>query len=187
MKILVVGHAYLSEINREKWSAYKKIFPNDCVSVVTPERWNDALFTVQTSSVDSCRNSGGYIHLPIKNSGNEVLHRYSWTDVWRVMNLVSPDILLVEQGDNSFAYFQWILVSLLQLRFIPRVFFTWVNWTHSWGWRYKAFWWPIEACISFFSNAAIVGNPEAQQLLRNKGFKEPILISPQLGVGIIDL
>jgi glycosyltransferase involved in cell wall biosynthesis len=174
-----VGHAYLSLINREKWAAYKKQFPHDEVTVVTPCEWNDALFSLKNEL-----DSDGYIHLPIAHSGNEVLHRYAWTDVWRVMRSVSPDVLLVEQGDNAFSYFQWIVVSLLQFRNIPRIFFTWVNWKHPWGWRYRFFWWPIEIFNRFFSRAAIVGNPEAQELLREKNFTGPVLVSPQLGVSL---
>lgn len=100
------------------------------------------------------------------------------------MNEAAPDLLLVEQGDNAFSYFQWILVSLLQLRHIPRVFFTWVNWKHPWGWRYRLLWSPIEFFNYLFSTAAIVGNPEAEHLLREKKFTGAVLVSPQLGVSM---
>ncbi len=181
-----MGHAYLPLINREKWTAYSAAFPDDVVTVVTPNSWNDALFSLSDSGEKNAAVSCKYVQLPIKNSGNEVLYRYSWTDVWNVMKHVEPDVLLVEQGDNAFSYFQWIAVSLLQGRFIPRVFFTWVNWKHPWGWRYRLFWSPIEKFNSFFSTAAIVGNPEAEDLLREKKFTGPVLVSPQLGIAFVD-
>ena len=177
-----MGHAYLPAINREKWTAYKSAFPEDVVTVVTPDSWSDALFVVKNIEPIDQDVRVNYVHLPVAYSGNEVLYRYSWMDVWRTMNAVAPDVLLVEQGDNAFSYFQWILVSFLQFRFIPRLFFTWVNWKHQWGWRYRFFWKPIEFFNCLFSSAAIVGNPGAEVILREKGFKIPVLVSPQLGV-----
>ena len=186
MKILVVGHAYLSRINRKKWDVYKDVFLHDEVTVVTPNFWNDALFNVGAANNATAFDKVHYVHLPVASAGNEVLHRYAWRDVWCVMRDVKPDILFVEQGINAFSYFQWILVSLLQFRFIPRLFFTWINWKHKWGLKYWFFWWPIELFNKFFSSAAVVGNPQAEILLREQGFKAPILISPQLGIDEIE-
>lgn len=182
MKLLVVGHAYLAHINRKKWEAYVGVFPEDQVVVVTPSFWNDALFDVVLTDAASDSHGVTYCHLNVQRPGNELLYAYGWSDIWRVMRETAPDILLVEQGVSAFSYFQWLCVSLLQRRFMPRVFFTWINWRHSWGWKVKYLWWPIEWFNRYFSSAAIVGNPSAEKLLREDGFSAPILISPQLGV-----
>ena len=182
MKILVVGHAYLAHINRKKWEAYAGVFPEDEVVVVTPSFWSDALFDVVLTDVPQPVQGVTYRHLGVQHAGNELLYRYAWSDIWRVMKESSPDLLLVEQGLSAFSYFQWICVALLQRRSMPRLFFTWINWRHSWGWKFKYFWWPIEWFNRHFSSAAIVGNPEAEALLREDGFTAPVLVSPQLGV-----
>jgi glycosyltransferase involved in cell wall biosynthesis len=180
MKLLVVGHAYLSAINKKKWEVYAQVHTADEVTVVTPSYWKDALF-----SLSAQKEFGGavaFLEFPVANQGNEVLHRYAWTDVWRVVKTVQPDVLLVEQGLNAFSYFQFILVCLLQGVKIPFLFFTWVNWRHAWGWKYRLFWSFIERFNRFFSTAALVGNPEAEKLLREDGFSGPVLVGPQLGV-----
>jgi len=185
MKILVVGHAYLAPINRKKWDVYANIFPEDEVVVVTPSFWNDALFDVALVESNTATTRVTYKHVPVSRPGNEVLYRYAWTDVWQIMNECDPDLLLVEQGLSAFSYFQFILVSLLQGRRIPRVFFTWINWRHRWGWLFRFLWWPLEWFNWYFSSAAIVGNPQAEKLLREDGFKAPVLVSPQLGVDLV--
>ncbi len=182
MKVLVVGHAYLAQINRKKWEAYAQAFPQDEVMVVTPSFWNDALFDVAAQEDAPEVDRVTYRHLTVNGAGNEVLYRYAWRDVWRVTKAYQPDVLLVEQGVSAFSYFQWTCVSLLLNPLVPRIFFTWINWRHSWGWKFKYLWWPIEWFNRFFSTAAIVGNPEAEKLLREDGFTAPVLVSPQLGI-----
>lgn len=180
MNLLVVGHAYLSPINKKKWKAYNDCFPEDAVTVVTPKSWKDALFSLDAELDDAEKVL--YRSFPVSQSGNEVLHRYSWLDVWNVVRAAKPDLLLVEQGINAFSYFQFIVVCLLLGRKIPFLFFTWVNWKHQWGWKYRLFWSWLESFNLFFSTGAIVGNPEAQQLLKDRGFEQSVLVSPQLGI-----
>ncbi len=180
MNLLIVGHAYLSPINKKKWKEYKVFFPQDCVTVVTPSSWKDALFSLDAQQCDEKKVM--YHSLPVSQSGNEVLYKYSWLDVWNIVRTSEPDLLLVEQGINAFSYFQFIVVCLLQGKKIPLLFFTWVNWKHQWGWKYRLFWSWIELFNLYFSNGAIVGNPDAQKILKERGFEKPILVSPQLGV-----
>jgi len=183
MKLLVVGHTYLSSINKKKWEVYSSVYPADLVTVITPTLWKDALFTV-SSQAKNQKGTVFFQEYSVAHHGNEVLHRYSWGDVWRIVKNTSPDILLVEQGLNAFSYFQFITVCLLQGLFVPFVFFTWVNWRHPWGWKYTLFWSFIERFNRFFSTAAVVGNPEASRLLREDGFNGPVLVAPQLGIDV---
>jgi glycosyltransferase involved in cell wall biosynthesis len=165
-----------------KWKTFARLYKQSEVVVVVPHVWNDSL--VDQKFIDDSEGEGNYsiVSLFAYHTGNEVRYRYRWSDVWRVVSRVQADILYVEQGDNSFAYFQFLLVSFVLGIRSTALFFTWVNWHNQWSLKYRLVWSWVEKFNRFFSQAAVVGNHDAQMILRDKAFKKPCFVIPQIGV-----
>jgi L-malate glycosyltransferase len=183
MKILVISHTYIASINREKWKIFSKTYSDIQLKVLIPKKWKATLFDIDAGdvSLDTAQNLE-FIALDIKSSGNEVLYRYKFRELAKILKNFQPNIIHVEQGDNAFSYFQTILLAKIFCRKAKFTFFTWINWKQKRSLKYKIFWSWIEKFNLFFSDAAIVGNDAARAILQDKNFKKPIKILCQLGV-----
>lgn len=182
MKLLVVGHAYIAPINREKWIAFARQFPQDDVTVIIPTTWPDVMFTLTAGDTSADCPNLTFKALPARRAGNEVTYGYRLRDLFTVLKAVRPDVLYVEQGDNAFSYLQTLIVGKLINPRLTTCFFSWVNWKHQFGWKYRFLWRFVERFNLWMSHRAIVGNHEAEKILREKGFVRPVMVLPQLGM-----
>ena len=183
MKILVISHTYITKINREKWKVLAEKQPDLKIKVIFPKTWNDALFKLQAENYtkDNLSNCE-FIALPAFKTGNEILYGYYPKKFIKLLKTFKPDLIHVEQGVNSLSYFQTILFSKIFSRKSKLSFFTWINWKPKISLKSKLFFGFIEKFNRFFSNGAIVGNLDAQKILKEKKFLKPITVLPQLGV-----
>jgi len=183
MKILVIGHAYIAPINREKWKVLSQKHPDSQIKILIPKNWPATLFKIEAGdlSKDNLQNCE-FISLKTFKSGNEVLYGFSFFKLIKILKSFKPDIIHVEQGDNAFSYFQIILLSKIFCRKAKFTFFTWVNWRAKRSLKYKLFWRFIEKFNLYYSDGAFVGNDDAKVILREKKFNKPTNILLQLGV-----
>lgn len=187
MKLLVIGHTYIAPINRDKWKVFARQFPADEVQVIIPTEWHDTLFTLYAGdcapdNLPNCR----FTPLAAQRAGNEVLYGYKLTELIKILRSFKPDVIYVEQGDNSWSYLQTIFCAKLFAHRARLAFFTWINWVPQVSFKYRLIWRWVERINRWFSAGAIVGNHDALLLLRRKGFTQPITVLPQLGVETID-
>lgn len=183
MKILVVSHTYIAPINREKWKVLSQNFSDVELKILIPKEWPATLFKIKTGNLSKDNsNNCEFISIDTFKSGNEVLYGYNFIDLIKLLKKFQPDLIQVEQGDNAFSYFQLIILSKLFCRKTKFIFFTWVNWKNKWSLKYKLFWRFVEKFNLKNSSGAIVGNHDAQTILRDKNFLKPIEILLQLGV-----
>ncbi|MBD3272728.1 glycosyltransferase [Candidatus Dependentiae bacterium] len=183
MKVLVVGHAYIASINREKWRVFAKKFSDIKLKILIPKKWSATLFNINAGDLseynsDNCE----FISINTFKSGNEVLYGYNFFALIKLLKKFKPDLIHVEQGDNAFSYFQLIFLSKIFCRKAKFIFFTWVNWKNKWSLKYKLFWKFIEKFNLKNSSGAIVGNIDAAKILREKKFTKPLETLLQLGV-----
>lgn len=183
MKILVVGHTYIANINRIKWQMLAQKYNDIQIKVVIPKIWPASLFNINAGDYKKDNlNNCEFIALKTRRSGNEVLYNYKFIDLFKILKNYKPDIIHVEQGDNAVSYFQLIILSKILRLKSKFTFFTWVNWQHKWSLKYKLFWSFIERFNLKNSDGAIVGNNVAKDILINKNFLKNIEVLPQLGV-----
>ena len=123
--------------------------------------------------------------IPIRLNGNFHLHHYP--TLRRELALSKPDILHIDEEPYNFATF----LAFRSFHALQRnrklaagqpepktLFFSWQNLAR----RYPPpFRW-MERYVLEQADAAIVGNTEAQQVWRAKGFSKPIQVIPQFGV-----
>ena len=101
-----------------------------------------------------------------------------YTDLFRFVRGVEPQIIQVEEEPWSIALLQAIIARRLIVPTAKVLFFTWENTFYPTG--------VIERLLCKvnlrWADAAIAGNSGAKMLLENRGFHEPIHVLPMLGV-----
>ena len=174
MKVLVIGHTYMLEVNRDKF--YELAEHSDVeIYLVNPAKWKTDFYTMSSELPRSDKLN--VITLNCMFTGHESYYFYG-IGLLRLIKNIKPDIIHVEQGSDAFSYFEAIFLSKLFSRNSKRLFFTWVNWDAK-----------IRFPLTFFerynlrnTDYAICGNSGAAKILAKKGFKGRIKVLPQIGV-----
>ena len=182
-KLLVVGHAYLVPLNQDKWIAFADLHPEVEIQVVFPHRWPDVLCTLEGVR-SKPRSNCSFMPLKAFKVGNEVRYGFYPIALINLLRSFTPDKIYVEQGDNAFSYFQVIALAKIWAPRAKFAFFSWVNWKPIWSLKYKIMWKWLEKCNLRLSQGAVLGNHDAQQLMKEKGFKGATIVLPQLGVDL---
>lgn len=111
---------------------------------------------------------------PVRFNGN--FHLFYWRGLGRVIRDFRPDVVHVDEEAYNFAT---VLATWQARRAGARpVFFTWQNQMRHYPPPFSAF----ERYVFSASRHAIVGNAEATDVLRAKGYRGPTSLIPQFGV-----
>ncbi|MGB3788505.1 MAG: hormogonium polysaccharide biosynthesis glycosyltransferase HpsO [Phormidesmis sp.] len=178
MKILVVSHTYIVDLNCEKLRSLVHLDPSVEVTVVIPKYWIPG--GVQNKTIESqAKHEGRFRVLPIYNfhDHNQGLLSFGMGLATLVKDF-KPDIIQVEQGAKSLAYAELIsLNSMLGLK-AKNVFFTWWNLPYD-----NKF--PVSLLERFNlknTHGLIAGNQDGVDILKDHGYTGPSCVIPQLGV-----
>ncbi|MBD2194633.1 MULTISPECIES: hormogonium polysaccharide biosynthesis glycosyltransferase HpsO [Calothrix] len=178
MKILVASHTYIVDLNCQKLRALSQLESGIEVTVVVPKRWRPG--GVQNKIIATeYRDEGAFKIVPIANfSQNQQGLLTFGTDLIALLQQFRPDIIQVEQGSRGLAYTQAIALNLLLGLNAKNIFFTW------WNLPYKLKL-PVALLEKYnlsHSHGIICGNQDGAEIFRQKGYKRPIKVMPQLGV-----
>lgn len=183
MRVLVVSHTYISNINRDKWKILARNHKDLTLKIVFPKHWPTCLFTHEAEIGDDEQSENcTFVALDTIKEGNEILYRYAHKQLYDVIKSFKPDLVHVEQGAGALSYLQTNMYTKWLYPNVKSVFFTWLNWAPQHSLKHRVFLTPLEKLNLMYAHGAIVGNHDAQDLLRQKGFVKPILILPQLGI-----
>ncbi|MCB2205490.1 glycosyltransferase family 4 protein [bacterium] len=173
MNILVISHTYITRVGREKWRELARLYDVN-LRIIVPTVWKDYLFTIkQADHPDDELDVRG---LPVLFSGKEAAHVYRSFSLG--MRGFKPDILHVEEGTDAFSYFQALLYRRFFAPKAKTLFFTWMNFEKKLSFPFSFF----ERFNLRRSDAAICGNSDARDILREKGYEAPIHVMPLLGL-----
>jgi glycosyltransferase involved in cell wall biosynthesis len=178
MRILVASHTYIVDLNCEKLRALSQLEPGIEVTVVVPKTWKPG--GVQNKIIETeYRDEGAFKIVPISNfSQNHQGLLTFGTDLISLLREFRPQVLQVEQGSRALAYTQLIVLNQLLGLKAKNIFFTWWNLPYE----LKL---PIALLEKFNlnnSHGIISGNQDGAEILRQRGYKGPIKVMPQLGV-----
>ena len=178
MKILVVSHTYIIEINRQKLLALSQLEPNLEVIIVVPRLWQTG--GVQNKIIKSEFSQNGTLKIvPISNfSQNHQGLLTFGADLIKLLYEFRPDIIQVEQGSRSLAYTQLIMLNKLLGLKAKTIFFTWWNLPYKLKFPISL----LEAYNLHNTDGIIAGNQDGVDILRQHGYKRLIKVMPQLGV-----
>jgi L-malate glycosyltransferase len=178
MRILVVSHTYIVDINRQKFKILANLEPGIEVTIVVPQRWKPG--GVQNKIIETKFNQqGSFKVVPISNfsQNNQGLLTFG-TDIIKLLQEFQPQIIQVEQGSKSLAYTQLIFLNnLLKLK-AKNIFFTWWNLPYQLRWPVSV----LENCNLQHTDGIIAGNLDGAEVLRQHGYKNILKVMPQLGV-----
>ncbi|NEQ41230.1 MAG: glycosyltransferase family 4 protein [Okeania sp. SIO3I5] len=178
MKILVVSHTYIVDLNREKFRALAKLESGIEVTVVVPRRWNPK--GVQSQIVETqFIDEGSFKVVPIYNysENNQALLTFG-LDLIGLLRKFKPDIIQVEQGAKALTYAQFITFNKLLGLKAKNLFFTWWNLPYELKFPISL----LEGYNLRNTDGIVTGNQDGKDILREKGYNGPIKVMPQLGV-----
>lgn len=178
MKILVVSHSYIVELNCEKLKALARLKPEIEVTVVVPRRWRPG--GVQNQIIESqAYQEGSFQVVPITNfsENNQGLLTFG-AEIIGLLRKFKPDIIQVEQGAKALSYAQLIFLNKLLGLQAKNLFFTW--WNLPYSLKFPISW--LEGYNLRNTDGLIAGNQEGAEILRQHGYQGLIKVMPQLGV-----
>lgn len=178
MRILVASHTYIVDLNCEKLRALSQLKPGIEVTVVVPKTWKPG--GVQNKIIETqYRDEGAFKIVPVSNfSQNHQGLLTFGADLISLLREFRPQFIQVEQGSRGLAYTQLIVLNQLLGLKAKNIFFTWWNLPYE----LKL---PIALLEKFNlnnSHGIISGNQDGAEILRQRGYKGPIKVMPQLGV-----
>jgi len=178
MRILVVSHTYIVDINREKFKILANLEPDIEVTIVVPRRWKPG--GVQNKIIETEFYQEDSLKIvPISNfsQNNQGLLTFG-TDIIKLLQEFQPQIIQVEQGSKSLAYTQLIILNKLLKLQAKNILFTWWNLPYKLKWPISV----LENCNLQNTDGIIAGNLDGSKILHERGYTGMMAVMPQLGV-----
>lgn len=178
MKILIISHTYIVDLNCEKLRAMARLHPEIEVTVVVPKYWRPG--GVQNQRIESVEKvEGNFRIVPLANfsENNQGLLCFGW-ELVQLLRSVRPTIIQVEQGTKAIAQSQVIILNRILRLKAKILLFTWWNLPYQLKFPIAQ----LEAFNFKGTDAIIVGNQDGADILRDRGFTGAIQVLPQLGV-----
>jgi L-malate glycosyltransferase len=178
MKILVASHTYIVDLNCEKLRDLSTLESDIQVTVVVPKRWRPG--GVQNKIIETkLIDEGNFRVIPVSNfSQNHQGLLTFGADLIPLMQDFRPDIIHVEQGAKGLSYAQFITLNKFLGIKAKNTFFTWWNVAYELKFPVSL----LEKYNLSNTHGAISGNQDGADILRQRGYKNPIKVMPQLGV-----
>jgi len=167
-RVLLASHTYTAPINRAKLAALSE---HVTLTAIIPQRWPDTLFTL-AAQPEAARYA---LHpLPTLFAGRVLRYVFSLPALGNLLRQVRPDLVYVEAEPASLALAQF--AALKRWHRFRLIGFTWENTPRRAGLP------GVEAFNLARCDGVIAGNAEAERLVRAKGFRGPVCVTPQLGI-----
>ncbi len=178
MKILVVSHTYIVDLNCEKLRALAGLDTDIEVTVIVPEQWQPG-GVLNKIIRPQYREEGNFRVIPVANfsQNNQALLSFK-PPIFNILKEFNPDIIQVEQGAKSLGYAQLITLNKLIGLKAKNLFFTW--WNLPYKTKFPISW--LETYNLKNTDGLISGNQDGVDILREHGYTGAVTVLPQLGV-----
>lgn len=177
MRVLFVGHTYLTSFNRHKLRLISQMGVK--LGLLTPSNWRnlDGLFVNKPSPIEEPERDASIpiFGSPVWRAGHTASFLYSPSVVNRAVNEFQPDLIQVEQELYSFAAAQ---IAFQTSRKHKIVIFSWENLDRALHPLQKI----ARAVALRRANGIISGNTAGITLIKQWGFTGPTKVLPQVGV-----
>lgn len=178
MRIFVVSHSYIVDLNCEKLKILAKLSPEIQVTVVVPRRWRPG--GVQNKIIETKFYQEDLFRIvPISNfsENNQGLLTFG-AEIISLLRQFKPQIIQVEQGAKALSYAQLITLNKLLGLKAKNLFFTWWNLPYQLKFPVSL----LETYNLQNTHGLIAGNQDGAEILRQHGYQGLIKVMPQLGV-----
>jgi glycosyltransferase involved in cell wall biosynthesis len=171
MRVLMVSKACVVGAYQKKLEELARL-PEMELTVVVPPYWRDERGVVDLER----EHTSGYelVVEPLVLNGNFHLHFYP--GLGKQMRRVRPDLVHIDEEPYNLATFQalWLARRVAA----KSLFFSWQNISR----RYPPPFRFMERYVLSHVNYALVGNQEAGQVWRTKGYEGELAVIPQFGI-----
>ena len=171
MKVLMISKACYVAVYRRKLECLAS-YPDVELTLLVPPYWRSG----SRKDMYERGYDKGYRTIIRRPAFDGNFHLHFYPGIKNIISEVDPDIIHIDEEPYD-------LVTFLSLRSGLRhgaktLFFTWQNIGREFPIPFRWF----ERSVLSRSDAAIAGNQEAIDILRNKGFSKPVHLIPQFGV-----
>ncbi|AUW95069.1 hypothetical protein BXT84_14830 [Sulfobacillus thermotolerans] len=171
MRVLMISKACVSASYRTKLEYLNQLDNQVEVGLVVPPAWGSLTFEPRPQD-----HSYPLFIAPIRLNGRNHFHYYP--ELLSIIRRFQPDLLHIDEEPYSSVTYQ--AVRIAKRLDIPSVFFAWQNIYKNYPWPFSL----MERTVFQTARGAIVGNQEAQDVIRRKGFDKPVWIIPQFGCDV---
>ncbi|PKL92053.1 MAG: hypothetical protein CVV21_04710 [Candidatus Goldiibacteriota bacterium HGW-Goldbacteria-1] len=174
MKILFVSHSSVLQYHQQKLCLMAEKFGAEII-LVTPPYWPEGGIDapVYTGNQSITYETGKTVMIK-----KRFFHLY--LNAYDIIKKHNPDIVYLEE--EPFVAVTWQFIKAAKKAGKKTVFFTWENIHRSYNFIYNK----IEKYCLKNADAAVAGNKEAADILKVKGFVNPLEVIPQYGLNISD-
>ena len=171
MRVVYVSKAFVRGAYQRKLEELARL-PDVELTLVTPPSWTDGGHRVALER----RYTAGYevVVCPIRFEGR--FHRYYFPGLGRLIAARRPDVVHADEEPYNLATLQ--MVRAARSAGAKSLFFTWQNLYRRLPPPYSLLEWYVYSRADY----AIVGNQDAERVLRRKGFRKPAAVIPQVGI-----
>ena len=182
MKLLIVGHTYITAFAQQKYVAMKELAPDLQLRLVVPPDKDDVLMSYQLERHPRLEPQE-IVPLPVLFPQSHMTYIHPPHRLAAVLKTFYPDHIHIEEDPHSLVGIETVFLTRLVCRQATVSFFIWDNLAHS-----PRF--PLDLAKRVFtryaftrSDLVVCGNREGQVLLRKvKAYVAPSLVLPQLGL-----
>lgn len=182
MKLLIVGHTYLSGINQAKYVALKKLEPRLNLLMVMPQSCRDMFGSYKPERHSSIRQEEIAVLPSVFNSTitRSILHPLRLIGLLKAFK---PDVIHIEEDPHSIIGIETVFLSRVACPTAKISFFIWDNIARDPGFPMNR----IKNILTRFSldrcQLVFCGNNEGQYLLRQvKKYNGASMVLPQFGL-----
>lgn len=171
MRVLMLSKACLVGAYQTKLEQIARL-PGVELTVIVPPSWDDPAGRVVLERA----HTDGYTLLvdPIRFNGN--FHLYYFPGLQRRLAELRPDVVHIDEEPYNLA--TWLAMRAARAAGARTLFFTWQNLSR----RYPPPFSQMEQQVLAGVDHAIMGNREAVEVFRGKGYTGPVSVIPQFGV-----
>jgi glycosyltransferase involved in cell wall biosynthesis len=122
MRILVIGHSYVVDSNRQFWNQFAKN-ENCQVDIVTPKVWHSNLIKIITFNynVSTDQHLNQIYPTPVYKSGNGSFYHFHWLSFYKILFRNKYDSIFIFQETWSFSLAQLIILKLFSKNYNSQI------------------------------------------------------------------
>lgn len=182
MKLLIVGHSYITAFAQKKYVAMKKLDPYLQLRLVVPDVIEYATMRYEPELADGI-SKDELVSIKSVFGRTHMTRLLSPLKMVQLLRKFKPDLIHVEEDPHSVVGAETVLLARLICPMTPISFFIWDNLNRAPLFPKNL----VKKCWSQFSLrrsvGVVTGNKEAQKLLGTcKAYKGKTIVLPQLGV-----
>ncbi|MCY0879229.1 MAG: glycosyltransferase family 4 protein [Firmicutes bacterium] len=170
MRVLMISKACVTATYRTKVARLNR-YPDLDMGLLVPTKWGALPF-------ESDPSDGEYalFRADVPLSGRNHFHWYPGLAGY--VRQFRPDLIHIDE--EPYSVVTWQALRVAEAFRIPSLFFTWQNIEKRYPLPFSA----MEHYAYRRTVGAIAGNQEAEEVLRHKGYRQPIWIIPQFGTDV---